>query len=213
MQEELQELNASKLGTLEYWDKLYRKEVENFNDFGDEGEIWFGQDSAERMCEWVQENLPSNTSILDLGTGNGHLLFELHSMGFTNLLGVDYAPNSIELCQTIANEKEMEIEFRVMDILEPVDLEFDLLLDKGTFDAISLSAIKEKKPTEQYVECVSRLVKKDGLFLITSCNWTTEELKIRFGGDFEVYDLIKYPTFTFGGQQGQTITSVIFKKK
>ncbi|KAJ3258844.1 hypothetical protein HK103_003226 [Boothiomyces macroporosus] len=211
--ENIEELNASKLGTLEYWDTLYQKEVENFNDFGDEGEIWFGQDSAERMCEWVQDNLPSSTSILDLGTGNGHLLFELHSMGFTNLLGVDYAPNSIELCKTIANDKEMEIEFKVMDILQPVGLQFDLVMDKGTFDAISLSEIKEKKPTEQYVESVGRLVKQGGLFMITSCNWTTEELLIRFGREFEKYDLIKYPTFTFGGQQGQTITSVIFKKK
>ena len=31
-----------------YWEKAYKVELENFDDNGDVGEVWFGEDSAQR---------------------------------------------------------------------------------------------------------------------------------------------------------------------
>ena len=33
----LQELNESILGTMEYWNEIYEKEIENYKDFHDKG--------------------------------------------------------------------------------------------------------------------------------------------------------------------------------
>ena len=97
---------------------------------------------------------------------------------------------------------------------------FDVVLDKGTFDAISLSEEVESRTGRRlcdgYRARVEALVKEGGYLLVTSCNWTEEELiKWFVGGDsgFEVFGRIQYPVFSFGGKTGQKISSVCFKLK
>lgn len=108
---------------------------------------------------------------------------------------------------------------------------FDLVLDKGTFDAISLSSSTTTEPStgrvkricELYPSKVLDVVKLDGFLLVTSCNWTEDEVVSWFTGagatgsanetgKFEVYDRIRYPVFEFGGQKGQGVASVCFRK-
>lgn len=112
---------------------------------------------------------------------------------------------------------------------------FDLVLDKGTFDAISLSSATvvdpatnntERRICELYPSKVLAMVRPGGFLLVTSCNWTEEEVVSWFTGAsaaaegegdaaaarFEVYDTIKYPVFEFGGQKGQGVASVCFRK-
>ena len=119
-----------------------------------------------------------------------------------------------------------EVEFKWWDIMtqDPmgVVLEgsnedgWDVVLDKGTFDAISLSEEKDqsgKRICERYKERVVPLIREGGILLITSCNWTFEELNGWFqGGELEYLDTIKYKSFSFGGKKGQTISSVCFRK-
>jgi hypothetical protein len=66
--------------------------------------------------------------------------------------------------------------------------QWDLVMDKGTFDALALSQEEVTEsggrlPSVVYPERVSRLVKKGGFFLITSCNFTEEEVKRRWTKD------------------------------
>jgi len=116
-------------------------------------------------------------------------------------------------------------------------LAFDLVLDKGTFDAISLS---ESGGRAEYIESAWKILSDDpsAVFLITSCNWVREELIQQFSASelfnlpvlvstlaaflthtpfrragFEYKTHVRYPTFTFGGQTGQKICTVAFKKK
>uniref|UniRef100_L2G8G4 S-adenosylmethionine-dependent methyltransferase n=2 Tax=Colletotrichum gloeosporioides species complex TaxID=2707338 RepID=L2G8G4_COLFN len=100
---------------------------------------------------------------------------------------------------------------------------WDVVLDKGTFDAICLSDEKDaqgRRICEGYRGRVLRLVKPGGLLLITSCNWTEEELKAWFEGPAREGDVgrfvavgkVDYPSFTFGGAKGQTISSLCFQR-
>jgi EEF1A lysine methyltransferase 2 len=182
------------------------------------GEVWFGTEKAKAMINWVHENVPKETEIVDLGCGNGHLIFELLSLGFHNVLGVDYSERSIELCREIAAQSEMGnlARFKVMDILEEshyLELpEVGLLMDKGTFDAISLAPFdKEPSPSNRYVNAVNAILGKGKYFIITSCNWTKQELLARFS-EFTLLDKINHPTFTFGGVKGETVTTIILIK-
>jgi SAM-dependent methyltransferase len=175
---------------------------------------------------------------LDLGTGNGHFLFRLREgreaveegEGWGGrMLGVDYSEKSVEFARRIAAEKDDEkgeVEFKWWDIMtqDPTGavLEadnvhgWDVVLDKGTFDAISLSDEKDvngRRICEGYKERVVPLIKEGGIMLLTSCNWTQDELMAWFeGGELEYVDAVKYKSFSFGGRKGQTISSVCFRK-
>ena len=147
------------------------------------------------------------------------------------MLGVDYSERSVEFAKRIAQDKGFgegtEVEFRWWDIMSQspagVVLEgknengWDVVLDKGTFDAISLSEEKDesgRRICEGYKERVVPLIRERGIFLVTSCNWTEEELSAWFaGGELEYVDKIQYKSFSFGGRKGQTISSVCFRKR
>jgi EEF1A lysine methyltransferase 2 len=223
----MEELNESKLGTKEYWDvsvvitkALYDVEIRNYADCGEQGEVWFGEDSVEKMIDWTTDNIPKDAKIIDIGMGNGHLCFNLLDGDYQTILGVDYSPQAVELANNIRHEYEGEgsLTFQVLDVLDSSQIDaikpFTFALDKGTFDAISLAKFDaENSPANQYVNAVYELLAEGGILLITSCNWTETELLTRFGAKFELYDKVKYPVFQFGGVKGQTITTLAFKKK
>ncbi len=238
-------LPESKLGTKQHWDDVYAREVNNFNEIGEEGEVWFGEDAVMRMIRFLERYYTDTVAgtfdvesgktptVLDLGTGNGHLLFEMIEssadledvINASNLVGIDYSPASIELAKSIAEKRGGDctrVHFTTADLLNPSsvaqlasmpktllhssDEAWDLVCDKGTLDAIALSSqpINGDLPIDLYSNAVNQLVKKDGIFLITSCNFTEEELKTRFTGrGFEVEQVIPTPSFTFGGAKGR----------
>ncbi|CEJ81413.1 hypothetical protein VHEMI01538 [[Torrubiella] hemipterigena] len=170
-------LEPSELGTKEYWDNLYTRELSNNEaDPTDIGTVWFDDSDAEqKMLQFLrllasdadeqdsddEDDDPANfdlpditlsretTSFLDLGTGNGSLLSSLATHNFSGPLhGIDYSPQSVALARKIAEAKGQPITFTTWDLLAgPMEDAFgdqkdgyDVLLDKGTFDAISLSA-------------------------------------------------------------------------
>jgi len=98
---------------------------------------------------------------------------------------------------------------------------WDVVLDKGTFDAISLSEERDgqgRRVCEGYKERVVPLIRKGGYLVITSCNWTTEELRGWFQDREELesglafVSEIEYKRFAFGGVVGQSVSSVCFRK-
>lgn len=226
-----------------------------------------------------------DAAVLDLGCGNGSLLFALHDDGWEGrLTGVDYSEQSVELARRVlrsrvlgedlsseetqeeeetqiqeegGEESEVGIDFKVWDVLNgdfstvqarpssstshdpspstspsegDKNAGWDLVLDKGTFDAVSLSDSRDsrgRRICENYGARVLQLLRPGGFFLVTSCNWTEEELKMWFETDFaEVYEgtekkklglrqvgRIEYPSFSFGGIKGQTISTLCFQKR
>ncbi|KAK0674290.1 S-adenosyl-L-methionine-dependent methyltransferase [Cercophora samala] len=258
-------LEPSKLGTKAYWDALYTTELSTHaSDPTLEGTVWFDDSDAEaKILSYLSpgsdsdsehsssssssshpspshpHNLsPPTASILDLGCGNGSLLFSLRDDGWSgHLLGVDYSEQSVALAKSIAASRENEdlksVEFKVWDVLNGPLSDilppasgggWDLVLDKGTFDAVSLSSETDslgRRINEGYGERVLQLLKVGGIFLVTSCNWTEAELqgwfetstapndektKLRMAGR------IDYPSFSFGGVKGQTISTLCFEK-
>lgn len=154
------------------------------------------------------------------------------------MVGVDYSPASVQLArqvdarrlQALNEEREDDgsdglarIVFEQWDLLSEAPgawLEdgFDVVLDKGTFDAISLMphSGESPHPCEMYLEKVAALIKPGSFLFITSCNWTKEELLGWLackGSELTFFDEAKYRTFTFGGQTGQSVVTAIFRRK
>ncbi|KAI0926109.1 hypothetical protein AcV5_008658 [Taiwanofungus camphoratus] len=212
----------SRLGTKEHWDDVYSSELVNFKEIGDEGEIWFGEDTVEKTVDWVLDNVPrgpdASPFILEIGAGNGNLLFALYDAGYRadRMCGIDYSADAVKLARAIAQSRHAQdernadekntakgndvgteaITFDVCDFLRdnvpvldtmlpPVDGQggqWDLVLDKGTFDAMALADKDDEDvaPADGYPSRIARVVKLGGYFLITSCNFTEEELKAKF---------------------------------
>lgn len=208
----------------------------------------------------------NHPTVLDLGTGNGSALFSLRLEGEYRgrMVGVDYSRQSIELARRLwrqyADSSSSSscvsspkvagpISFEELDLIhdDPTSSQlpwwptteggFDLVLDKGTFDAISLSSSTihdpvsnlDRRVCELYPAKVARMVRPGGFLLVTSCNWTEEEVVRWFTGSesesdaepggerarglrLEVYNRIRYPIFEFGGQKGQGVASVCFRR-
>ncbi|KAK4156705.1 methyltransferase domain-containing protein [Chaetomidium leptoderma] len=282
-------LDSSALGTKEYWDKLYETELSNHADNpADTGTVWFDDADAEaKMVAYLDEHAAqadyaldrATASVLDLGCGNGSLLFALRDDGWGGrLVGVDYSARSVELARRVGvsrrggggdddtgereeEEKEEEVEFKVWDVLggsldhvrnnsstttttttipstaaeeeeaKETTTGWDLVLDKGTFDAISLSDERDghdRRICEGYGERVLQLLRTGGIFLVTSCNWTERELREWFetkaktrpttetetetGARLRLAGKVEYPSFSFGGIKGQTISTLCFEK-
>ncbi|PSK34009.1 Protein-lysine N-methyltransferase efm4 [Elsinoe australis] len=244
-------LNTSELGSKSYWDEAYEREIRNHaEDADDEGTVWFDDTGAEeKVLELLNKHAEegslsevdgdtySASKFLDLGTGNGHMIFELREEGWQgDMVGVDYSETSVRLAQQIAaqraesdasaekNKAKNTTAFYKWDLLqdEPgawLKDGFDVVLDKGTFDAISLSSetnAQGRRSHEGYREKVLPLIKPGGLFIITSCNWTRDEVLKWFegaDGQLSLVDEVDYPSFTFGGEKGQSVCTLAFKRK
>lgn len=148
------------------------------------------------------------------------------------MLGVDYSERSVEFAKRIADSKDLGsgqphcVDFKVWDLInqspsgivldDQNESGWDVVLDKGTFDAISLSNDKDnqgRRICESYKERIVPLVKVGGRFFVTSCNWTEDELKAWFqGGPLEYEDCVRYKSFSFGGKKGQSISSLCFRR-
>ncbi|KAF2718261.1 S-adenosyl-L-methionine-dependent methyltransferase [Polychaeton citri CBS 116435] len=243
-------LDPSELGSKEYWDNVYKRELNNYDADENEGTIWFEESNAEptvlhQLSSLAEEGVlrrcaddsgRPGSRFLDLGTGNGHMLFSLleedddGERWTGELVGVDYSETSIELAKKIARQRAEEndigpdqsVHFETWDILKTLPGDwlgegFDVILDKGTFDAISLMDRTDELPSpcETYREKVVPLMKPGALLVLTSCNWTKEELLGWLApndGELEYLTEAKYPTFSFGGHSGQSIVTIVFRK-
>ena len=167
----------------------------------------FGEDSVEKMVAWTLENVPPSTDprILEIGSGNGTLLFALHEAGYASacLSGLDYSPDAVKLARMVAgarNDGSEGIAFHVCDFLSEEspspparppaaspasapgrsDVDdalvgrWDLLLDKGTYDAIALGEkdASGRSPVAAYPARAARSLKENGYLLVT-CKPTT----------------------------------------
>jgi len=90
------------------WDDMYKLEHKNFEEIGDKGEVWFGEAAMNRMIRWLEKNVPTSASIIDLGCGNGLMSIELYQLGFTNVCGVDYSPYAVELADKLAKDSGID---------------------------------------------------------------------------------------------------------
>jgi len=233
-EEEAIDYPSSILGTKEYWDNAYKKEIENFADHGDEGEVWFGEDAMDRVFRWLdrhQDQVPKDSKVLDLGCGNGVACLELACEEYTDVTGIDYSSDAIQLAKQIAQSRKIDnVIFKQCDLLmEPEEVKrsilgdegsstkssFDVCLDKGTFDAIALCPDEALAKRAKYVDNVAELLRQDpgGLLIITSCNFTESELTKQFQTKFELVEFIPTPKFSFGGATGNMVTSAIFRKR
>jgi len=211
----------SKLGTQEHWNEAYKQEIEQFKNNGNElGDIWFGKDLQKRLVNYIIKHFPNkNTKIFDIGFGNGVFLYKLAKNEYINLFGIDYSPDSIQFAKMILESKEKKHgkKYNINLFCEDINTKnkiinekFDVIHDKGSFDAYMMN---KSNILENYHNYIKSYSKNGTTFIITSCNNTKDELKSKFPIEkgFQYLDEIKNKTFVFGGQEGQSEVTQIYK--
>ena len=127
---ESKEEYESKLSKQEYWETNFEQELNNFVNHGDDGEVWFGKDVQKKTVEYLLNRFPSSDKlkVLDVGTGNGALLFKLVKKGFlAHLVGIDYSDWSVafskKIQESLIEERPLvaEIDFRFENAFDLID--------------------------------------------------------------------------------------------
>jgi cyclopropane fatty-acyl-phospholipid synthase-like methyltransferase len=183
------------------------------------------------------------SKILDIGCGNAAALVYLaKEYEFQHLTGIDYSEPGIALAKKVVTKDEAteHIELEVVDLMDLDSLysrrqsghsfTFDVLFDKGTFDAICLN--EDKAMRDRYVAAIVSMMTPNSYFVITSCNWTQHEVIQIFESystierrqqqhaelaavhpftQLKLFKTLKYPEFSFGGRTGSTVATVAFK--
>ncbi|PVU95880.1 hypothetical protein BB561_001518 [Smittium simulii] len=151
--------------TKQYWDERYSsggKEI-IFD--------WFKRYSD--IKELINSVIPEKTlSILMLGCGNSSLSEDMYNDGYQDITNIDFS--EIVIQQMSERCSELDMKWQVMDVLDLKypDNQFDVLIDKGTMDALMCEKGDVWDPSDELkatvkkeVDCAERVLKPGGVFL------------------------------------------------
>ncbi len=83
-----------------------------------------GSHPTTRLCmEWLEENLPAGTSVLDYGCGSGILAMVASKLGAHSVVGVDIDPQAIEAARANSERNGSTIEYVLPDQFGPGSFE------------------------------------------------------------------------------------------
>ena len=195
-------VHRMELSKQSYWESVYDNDMRVMNDTGDVGEIWFGEHVHDIMVATAVRYNRHNGRCIDLGCGNGAISEALRHENI-ECDGVDFSPSAIAL----ARKAFPNGHYFVQDLLEwQVIRTYDIVLDKGTLDAIYLS--DNEADVDCYLRTVTRLLSNNGHFIITSCNLTeTELIDMVPLNHCETYP---HPKIEFMGHSGSKVTTCVF---
>ncbi|KAI7848851.1 S-adenosyl-L-methionine-dependent methyltransferase [Circinella umbellata] len=152
--------------TKQYWEERYQ------NENTDTTFDWFK--TYDELKPSLREQIPDkNASILMLGCGNSTLGEDMYKDGYKNITNIDYSKTVIdnmkERCIDMPEMKWLEMDIRDLKF----DNEsFDVVIDKGTMDALMCDRGDVWDPSEELiaevkgeVDEVVRVTKVGGSFL------------------------------------------------
>ena len=119
----------------EYWEKFFTSRSSAFE--------WYGE--YVDLCHILHKYLKPSSAILVAGCGNSRLSEGLYDAGYHCISNIDVSSVVIRQMKSKHQEKRCEMKFIKMDVTEMdfADSSFDVVLDKGTLDAIFSSADAE----------------------------------------------------------------------
>jgi SAM-dependent methyltransferase len=109
---------------------------------------------------WLDTFVPRTARILDYGCGYGRAMAELVSLGYTDLVGMDFSPAMVARRRQI----DPSMDLRVIEALPTPELD-------GSFDAVLLLAVLTSVPDgcaqEAVMREVFRLLRQGGVLLLS----------------------------------------------
>jgi ubiquinone/menaquinone biosynthesis C-methylase UbiE len=112
----------------EYWDKFFKTR-------GSKAFEWYGE--YEHLCDVIHKYIKIDDKILVVGCGNSKLSENMYDIGLRNIVNIDLSDIVIQQMGA-KNRHRKDMKFLKMDMLnmEFEDASFDVVVDKGTLDAL-----------------------------------------------------------------------------
>lgn len=172
----------SAFGTRQYWDNMYS----GMGDFpADEYSWYYGWEILK--SHWTSIVPSKQASILLPGIGNDPILLDLYSAGYKQLTAFDYSDHAVERQEDLLSYEPGALDSVKIHQADARHLDagwtdsFDVVLEKGTFDAIYLSGDGN---LEKAVEEIERVLTPNGI-LISVSSVVPEEFRRELFKDWE----------------------------
>ncbi|KAG6453988.1 eEF1A lysine and N-terminal methyltransferase homolog [Manduca sexta] len=145
----------------DYWNKFFKKR-------GNKAFEWYGE--YLELCGQLHKYIKPKDTLLVTGCGNSSLSADLYDVGYQNITNIDVSEIVIKQMKSI-NAQRANMKFLCMDATNMTfgDEEFNVVLDKGTLDAIMPDNTEETNAIiDKYFSEIKRVLKLGGRFICVS---------------------------------------------
>ena len=123
---------------------------------------WYQQKPETSIQFFVENNIPKDAKIIDIGGGDSYLIDSLLDLGYTNLFLLDISANAIERIKNRLGVKSDKVTFIVSDVLDfQPKTTFDVWHDRASFHFLTT-----EKEIEMYKNLVSNSISENGFMFL-----------------------------------------------
>lgn len=156
---------------------------------------WYQQKPETSINFFIENNIPKDAKIIDIGGGDSYLIDNLLEMGYTNLFLLDISANAIERIKNRLGAKQDKVTFIVSDVLDfQPKATFDVWHDRASFHFLT-----NDNEISSYKNLVSNSIATNGYLFIGTfsengplkCSgleitqYSETKFEAIFGGNFE----------------------------
>ncbi|XP_078263925.1 eEF1A lysine and N-terminal methyltransferase isoform X2 [Rhinoraja longicauda] len=153
---------SKEFSTAEYWETFFKKR-------GGSAFEWYG--TYVDHCAVLHKYIKLNDKVLVVGCGNSELSEQMYDVGYQSITNIDISPAVISHMKARNAVRRPSLAFTEMDVgqMEFADSQFQVVLDKGTLDAIMTdeSAGTLRKVEGMFGE-IGRALRPGGRYLCVS---------------------------------------------
>nr|XP_005902469.1 PREDICTED: methyltransferase-like protein 13 isoform X1 [Bos mutus] len=154
--------SSKEFGSVDYWEKFFQQR-------GKKAFEWYG--TYLELCGVLHKYIKPREKVLVVGCGNSELSEQLYDVGYQDIVNIDISEVVIKQMKERNASRRPRMSFLKMDMtqMEFPDASFQVVLDKGTLDAV-LTDEEEKtlQQVDRMLAEVGRVLQVGGRYLCIS---------------------------------------------
>lgn len=154
--------SSKEFGSVDYWEKFFQQR-------GKKAFEWYG--TYLELCEVLHKYIKPREKVLVIGCGNSELSEQLYDVGYQDIVNIDISEVVIKQMKERNATRRPQMSFLKMDMTQTEfpDASFQVVLDKGTLDAVLTDEEEETlRQVDRMLAEVGRVLQVGGRYLCIS---------------------------------------------